>query len=76
MIDAVRLAVGTFTRVPVTPPASLERRVAGPAMLLAPVTGLALALLPALLLLAVAAVDGPALLAAALAVAAIAWLTR
>ncbi len=76
MIDAVRLAVGTFTRVPVTPPATLERRVAGPAMLLAPVTGLALALLPALLLLAVAAVDGPALLAAALAVAALAWLTR
>lgn len=76
MIDAVRLAVGTFTRVPVAPPRTVDRRVAGAAMLLAPVTGLALAVLPALLVLTVDAADGPALLAAALAVAALAWLTR
>ncbi len=76
MNDAIRMTVGTFTRVPVPPPRALDQRVAGTAMLLAPLTGLALALLPALGLLAVVAAGGPPLLASALVVAGLAWLTR
>lgn len=76
MNDAVRLAVGTFTRVPVPPPRTVDRRVAGVAMLLAPVMGLVLAVLPALVVVAVGLADGPPLLASALAIACLAWLTR
>ena len=45
MIDAWRLAVGTLTAVPIRPPARITPRVAGGAMLLAPVAALPLALL-------------------------------
>ncbi|MCU1535669.1 MAG: Adenosylcobinamide-GDP ribazoletransferase, partial [Humibacillus sp.] len=38
--DAWRLALGTFTAVPVTPPGRTDGRVAGTAMLLAPLTAL------------------------------------
>jgi len=41
--DAVRLAVGTLTVVPVRPPGTVDRRTAGWAMVLAPVVGLGLA---------------------------------
>ncbi|MDN5796607.1 MAG: adenosylcobinamide-GDP ribazoletransferase [Intrasporangium sp.] len=51
MRDTWRLAVGTFLAVPVSPPRHLDRRIAGGAMLLAPVTTV-----PALLLWACLAV--------------------
>ncbi|WP_201931514.1 adenosylcobinamide-GDP ribazoletransferase [Nocardioides donggukensis] len=74
-MNAVRLALGTLTAVPVAAPASVDRRTAGRAMLLAPVVGLVLGL-P----LAVAAVLLDDLLAppvlAALVVSALALLTR
>jgi adenosylcobinamide-GDP ribazoletransferase len=77
MPDSLRLAVGTLTRVPVPAPRSVDRRVAGRAMLLAPLVGLALALavgVPAQALVALTPVGG--LLGAAITVAALAWLTR
>lgn len=77
MPDSVRLAVGTLTRIPVPAPRTVDRRVAGRAMLLAPVVGLLLSLvvgIPAQVLVNVSPVGG--LLGAALAVAALAWLTR
>ena len=44
-----RLAVGTLTVFPVPPPASVDRSVAGRAMLLAPIAVLPLALIAAVL---------------------------
>ena len=38
MRDAWRLAIGTFTALPVDPPALVDRSVLGRAMLLAPLT--------------------------------------
>ena len=80
--DAVRLAVGTLTVVPTRPPGRLDREVAGRAMVLAPVVGLLLAL-PLLGVLRLLGADGgpltggpPPLLVAALAVGALALLTR
>jgi adenosylcobinamide-GDP ribazoletransferase len=77
MPDALRLAVGTLTRIPVPAPRSVDRRVAGRAMLLAPLVGLLLALvvgIPAQVLVSITPVGD--LLGAVLAVAALAWLTR
>ena len=77
MPDSVRLALGTLTRIPVPAPRAVDRRVAGRAMLMAPLVGLLLALaigVPAQVLVNVTPVGG--LLAAALCVAALAWLTR
>jgi adenosylcobinamide-GDP ribazoletransferase len=77
MPDSLRLAFGTLTRVPVPAPRSVDRRVAGRAMLLAPLVGLVLALavgVPAQVLVTLTPVGG--LLGATLAVAALAWLTR
>lgn len=77
MPDAVRLAIGTLTRVPVPAPRTVDRRVAGRAMLLAPLVGVLLALavgVPAQVLVHLTPVGG--LLGAVLAVAALAWLTR
>ena len=77
MPDSLRLAIGTLTRIPVPAPRTVDRRVAGRAMLLAPLVGLLLALVigvPAQVLVNVTPVGG--LLGAALAVAALAWLTR
>jgi adenosylcobinamide-GDP ribazoletransferase len=76
--DGARLAVGTFSRLPVPAPRQVTRPVAGYAMVLAPVVGLGLALAAALVLLAGrwwlgGGVDP--LLAAALAVATLAWLS-
>lgn len=77
MPDSLRLALGTLTRIPVPAPRTIDRRVAGRAMLLAPLVGLLLALaigVPAQVLVNVSPVGG--LLGAVLAVAALAWLTR
>ena len=76
MTDALRLAIGTLTRLPTPPPRTVDHRTAGRAMLLAPLT----AVIPAavVLLLHGLVVAGwlPAYLAAALAVAAVAWWSR
>jgi len=42
-VNAVRLAVGTLTILPTPPPSTVDQRVAGRAMVLAPVVGLVLA---------------------------------
>ena len=44
MPDSLRLALGTFTRVPVPPPRRIDARIAGRAMLWAPCSGLLIAL--------------------------------
>ena len=76
--DPVRLALGTLLAVPVPPPRRVDRRVAGRAMALAPLVGALAALLVAGPLALLAGLDavGSALLLAALAVAALAGLTR
>ncbi len=74
--DAWRLAVGTLTAFRVQPPAVVDRAVAGRAMLLAPLATLPLAAVPLLAHVAVRWIGMPPLLAAALTVAVIAWLSR
>jgi adenosylcobinamide-GDP ribazoletransferase len=76
MVDAIRLAVGTLTAIPVPPPGRVDRRVAGRAMAVAP-----LAVLP--LAVAVLAVSGlgrlagaPPLVLAAVALAVLVLGTR
>jgi len=69
--DALRLAVGTLTVLPVRPPRSVERRTAALAMLLAPVAVLPLAAVAALVVWAGAAAVPP-LLTGVLAVGALA----
>jgi adenosylcobinamide-GDP ribazoletransferase len=72
------LAVGTFTRLPVPAPRRVTRTEAALAMALAPVVGLGLALLAGAVLLAGRywlGGDVEPVLAAALAVASLAWLT-
>ncbi|MBE3009194.1 adenosylcobinamide-GDP ribazoletransferase [Microbispora sp. NEAU-D428] len=72
---AWRLAVGTLTVLPVRP-VDVDRAVAGRAMSLAPFVGVLLGLAAAVVLEAAGAVSGSPLLGAALAVGALAWLTR
>ncbi|WP_432932201.1 adenosylcobinamide-GDP ribazoletransferase [Microbispora sp. CA-135349] len=72
---AWRLAVGTFTVLPVRP-VEVDRAVAGRAMALAPFVGLLPGLIAAVVLVAAGAVSGSPLIGAVLAVAALAWLTR
>lgn len=74
--DSWRMAVGTLTAVPVRSPTRIDAEVAGPALLLAPVATLPLALLPLLAHLLVRHAGMPPLLAAALAVAGLALGTR
>lgn len=74
--DAWRLAVGTLTTFRVQPPAVVDRAVAGRAMLLAPLATLPLAAVPLLTHAAVRWIGMPPLLAAALTVAVLAWLSR
>ena len=79
MPDVLRLAVGTLTRLPVPAPRRIDRQVAGSAMLLAPFVGAVLALAVGLATQVAAdrlPASVPPLLLAALAVAALAWLTR
>jgi adenosylcobinamide-GDP ribazoletransferase len=73
--DGLRLALTTFTVLPVRGPVVVARRTAGTAMVLAPLVGLALALVAAIVLTAVRLAEQD-LLAAVLAVAALALLTR
>lgn len=72
MMDALRMAVGTLTVVPVKPPGVIDRRVAAGAMVLAPVAVLPLAVLAA----AVVLVPVPPLVSAALAIGVLALGTR
>lgn len=72
--DAVRLALGTFTVLPVRPPTQVDRRTAGRAMVLAPVVGLILGVAGVAVLWLCR--DASPLLAATLAVALLAVLTR
>lgn len=83
MPDALRLALGTLTAVRVPPPRAVTPRTAGRALLLAPAVGVVLALLACALpdLVGLAAPDrrttpSADLLLAALAVGALALLTR
>lgn len=74
--DPLRLAIGTLTAVRVGPPARVDRGVAGGAMALAPAVGAALGLGAGLVTVLVGLLGGGPLLAAALAVTALAALTR
>jgi adenosylcobinamide-GDP ribazoletransferase len=74
--DAVRLAGGTLTAMPVPAPRFVTRRVAGAAMLLAPAAALPVALLAAGALLAGDLVRLPPFACAALAVGVLAAATR
>lgn len=76
MTDALRLAFGTLTAVPVPPPRRVDARVAGPAMLWAPVVTLVVGLPVVVAHVAVRWLGVPPLLAAALALGATAWATR
>jgi len=75
MPNAFRLALGTFTRVPVPPPTSVNQSIAGQAIALAPFTAALLALICGIPLL-FAYSDAPHALLAIFSVALLAWLTR
>jgi len=76
MPDALRLAIGTLTRLPVPAPRTVDRRTAGIAMSLAPLVGLVLAMICGLPLLL--RHDRPllALLLSIVSFALLAWATR
>lgn len=74
--EGARLAWGTLTVVPVPPPVRVDRPVAAWAMTLAPAVGAVLAVPAGGLLWLLVAVDAPALLAGALAIGALAAMTR
>lgn len=67
LLDAWRLALGTLTSVPVSPPALVDRRRAGVAMVLAPLAALPLAAALTLVALAGQALDLPVRVVAVLA---------
>lgn len=78
--DGLRLAVGTFTILRVRPPSAVDRSVAGRSLLWAPVIGLALGAVAGVVLEGTReathhSVAGE-LVAATLAIAVLAWLTR
>lgn len=75
MIDALRLAAGTLTVLPVRPPSSLDRRVAGAAMAMAPAAGAVLGGIAAVVLWGASLVLSP-WLSALLGVSTLAVLTR
>jgi adenosylcobinamide-GDP ribazoletransferase len=76
MLDALKLAFGTLTAIPVPAPSRIDRRVAGRAMAIAPLTQLPLVVV--LLLWGWAVREAPVapLLAAAMALVAITLMTR
>lgn len=76
MPDGLRLALTTLTVLPVRGPERLDRRTGGQAMSLAPLAGVVLALLAGTSAYLVRLLGGGDLLAAAVAVAALALLTR
>ena len=75
MLNALRLAIGTFTRVPVPAPTIINRVIGGQAMALAPSIGVALALVCGVPLFAWQTQIPHALLAT-LTIAILAWITR
>jgi Cobalamin-5-phosphate synthase len=76
MFDGLRLALGTLTAIPVPAPTRIDRRVAGRAMVLAPLTQLPLVSLLLLWGWAVREAPVPPLVAAATALVAITLATR
>lgn len=76
LVDEARFAVGTYTRLPVPPPATLDREVAGRGLALGPLVGAGLGLVSGLPLLLTDLDPARRTLSAALAVALAAWLTR
>ncbi|SEP52842.1 adenosylcobinamide-GDP ribazoletransferase [Amycolatopsis saalfeldensis] len=74
--DAVRLAVGTLTTVPVPAPRVIDRRVAGAAMALGPIAAVPLAVVAGLVVAGGDALGLPALAVAALALGAVALGSR
>ena len=74
--NALRLAVGTLSVVRVTPPTTIDRHVAGRAMLLAPVVAVLPALAAAAVALSGSAVGLPGLVTGVLAVGALALASR
>lgn len=76
MPDALRLAVGTLTALPVPPPGRVDRRTAARAMVLAPVAALLLLLVPAAVIAGTRALDLSPAIAATLTVIALALGTR
>ena len=76
MPDALRLAIGTLTRLPVPAPRHIDRRTAGQAMSLAPLVALALAAICGLPLLITRDRGAIALLLTVVSFALLAWATR
>jgi adenosylcobinamide-GDP ribazoletransferase len=76
MPDALRLAIGTLTRLPVPAPRHIDRRTAGQAMSLAPLVALVLAAICGLPLLITRDRPAIALLLAIASFALLAWATR
>jgi len=76
MLDGTKLAFGTLTAIPVPAPTRIDRRVAGRAMTLAPLTQLPLVIVLLLWGWAVREVPVPPLLAAATALVVVALATR
>lgn len=74
--DAVRLAIGTFTAVPVPAPRRVDRSTAGLAVLLAPVAVLPVGLLVAIVAWGADALVVPSVVGGALAIGVGAWATR
>lgn len=70
LLDAWRLALGTLTAIPVVPPALVDRRRAGMAMVLAPLAALPLAVAMTLVALAGHALELPVTVTALLALGA------
>ncbi|GAB2975447.1 adenosylcobinamide-GDP ribazoletransferase [Amycolatopsis acidiphila] len=76
MRDALRMAFGTLTALPVPPPGRIDRRVAGGAMLLAPLAAVPLAAVAGLVVYGGKALGLPALAVAAVALGAVALGSR
>jgi adenosylcobinamide-GDP ribazoletransferase len=74
--DSVRMAVGTLTTVPVPAPRVIDRRVAGGAMVLAPLAAVPLAAVAGLVVAGGNALDLPRIATAALALGAVALGSR
>jgi adenosylcobinamide-GDP ribazoletransferase len=76
LLDAIRMAVGTLTALPVPAPRVIDRRVAGGAMVLAPLAALPLAVLAGLIVLGGEAVGLFPVATAGLAIGAVALGSR
>lgn len=74
--EAIRLAVGTFSALPVPPPRTVDRRTAGIAVPIAPLAVLPVGLLVGVIAWAATAIDLPAIVVGALSIGAGALATR